>query len=83
MPKRLKDHFIFEKQFLLNMLAIAVPIALQNMISFGVAMMDSVMLGGLGDKAISAANLGGQPFSLLMSAEKRWPLKQGCILKTM
>ena len=67
MPKRLKDHFIFEKQFLLNMLAIAVPIALQNMISFGVAMMDSVMLGGLGDKAISAANLGGQPFSLLMS----------------
>ncbi len=67
MPKRLKDHFIFEKQFLLNMLAIAVPIALQNMISFGIAMMDSVMLGGLGDKAISAANLGGQPFSLLMS----------------
>ena len=67
MPKRLKDHFIFEKQFLLNMLAIAVPIALQSMISFGVAMMDSVMLGGLGDKAISAANLGGQPFSLLMS----------------
>ena len=67
MPKHLKDHFIFEKQFLLNMLAIAVPIALQNMISFGVAMMDSVMLGGLGDKAISAANLGGQPFSLLMS----------------
>lgn len=67
MPKRLKDYFIFEKQFLLNMLAIAVPIALQNMISFGVAMMDSVMLGGLGDKAISAANLGGQPFSLLMS----------------
>ena len=67
MPKRLKDHFIFEKQFLLNMLAIAVPIALQNMISFGVAMMDSVMLGGLGDKAISAANLGGQPFSLLLS----------------
>lgn len=67
MLKRLKDYFIFEKQFLLNMLAIAVPIALQNMISFGVAMMDSVMLGGLGDKAISAANLGGQPFSLLMS----------------
>ena len=48
-------------------LAIAVPIALQNMISFGVAVMDSVMLGSLGDIAISAANLGGQPFSILMS----------------
>lgn len=67
MLKGLKQHFIFEKQFLINMLSIAVPIALQNMISFGVAMMDSVMLGSLGDQAISAANLGGQPFSLLMS----------------
>ena len=63
----LKQHFIFEKRFLKTVLAIAVPIALQNMISFGVNVMDSVMLGSLGDVAISAANLGGQPFSILMS----------------
>ncbi|MEG2930201.1 MAG: MATE family efflux transporter [Ruthenibacterium sp.] len=62
-----KRHFIFEKTFYKTVLAIAVPIALQNMISFGVAMMDSVMLGSLGDIAISAANLGTQPFSILMS----------------
>ncbi len=67
MRTALKEHFIFERRFLLNVLAIAIPIALQNMISFGVAVMDSVMLGSLGDVAISAANLGGQPFSILMS----------------
>lgn len=60
-------HFIFQKSFLATVLAIAVPIALQNAISFGVSMMDSVMLGSLGDVAISAANLGTQPFSILMS----------------
>lgn len=67
MSERIKAYFIFEKVFLMNLLGIAIPIALQNMISFGVAMMDSMMLGSLGDVAISAANLGGQPFSLLMS----------------
>ena len=63
----LNEHFILKKSFFKMVLAIAVPIALQNMISFGVAVMDSVMLGSLGDIAISAANLGGQPFSILMS----------------
>lgn len=62
-----RQHFIFDKNFLMTVLAIAVPIALQNMISFGVSVMDSVMLGSLGDVAISAANLGSQPFSILMS----------------
>ena len=63
----LHKHFILEKPFLKTVLAIAIPIALQNMISFGVNVMDSVMLGSLGDVAISAANLGGQPFMILMS----------------
>ena len=62
-----RDHFIFEKSFFQTLFAIAVPIALQNMISFGVSVTDSVMLGSLGDVAISAANLGTQPFSILMS----------------
>lgn len=65
--KAYRKHFIFDKNFLVTVLAIAVPIALQNMISFGVSVMDSVMLGSLGDVAISAANLGSQPFSILMS----------------
>ena len=61
-----KKHFYFNKQFLMSVLLIALPVALQNVISFGVNMMDSVMLGQLGSVAISAANFGGKPFFLLL-----------------
>ncbi len=61
----LKEKFLFEKDFIKSVLSIAIPIALQNMISFGVQAMDTVMLGRLGDTAVSAATLGGQPAFLL------------------
>ena len=60
-----KDKFLFEKDFFNTVFAITLPIALQNVISFGVNAMDSVMLGSLGDIAVSGANLGGQPFFLM------------------
>ncbi len=63
----IKKHLILERAFIKSVLAIAVPVALQNAISFGVNMMDSVMLGRLGDTAISAAYLGTQPFTFLMA----------------
>ncbi|MEG2769222.1 MAG: MATE family efflux transporter, partial [Oscillospiraceae bacterium] len=62
----LKKHFVTDKRFIMSIIAIAVPVALQNMISFGVNMMDSLMLGRLGNQAISAASLGGRPFFLMM-----------------
>ena len=49
MKQRLDKHFLLNRAFVGTLLAIAVPIALQNMISFGVAVMDSVMLGSFGD----------------------------------
>ncbi len=61
----LKQHFLFEKDFFKTVFAITLPIALQNIISFGVNAMDSIMLGSLGDIAVSGANLGGQPFFLM------------------
>ena len=48
MKQRLDKHFLLNRAFVGTLLAIAVPIALQNMISFGVAVMDSVMLGSFG-----------------------------------
>ena len=63
---RIKNNFLLEKSFFKTVFAIVLPIAAQNVISFGVNVMDSVMLGSLGDVAISAANLGGQPFFRLM-----------------
>ncbi|MEG1932322.1 MAG: MATE family efflux transporter, partial [Pygmaiobacter sp.] len=62
----IKRNFLLEKVFFRTAFAIVLPIAAQNVISFGVNAMDSIMLGSLGDIAISAANLGGQPFFLLM-----------------
>lgn len=61
-----KDKLLFEKDFFKSIFLIAMPIAMQNVISFGVNAMDSIMLGKLGDIAVSGANLGGQPFFLLM-----------------
>ena len=64
----LKEHFLFEKDFFKTVFAITLPIAMQNVISFGVNAMDSIMLGSLGDIAVSGANLGGQPFFLMSMA---------------
>lgn len=60
-----KKHFFTDSSFYKGLLAITLPIALQNVISLGVNMMDIIMLGQLGDVAIAAANLGGQPFIIL------------------
>ena len=63
----LQRYFCTNKNFYRTVLAITLPIALQNVISLGVNVMDTVMLGQLGDLALSAANLGSQPFMILNS----------------
>lgn len=63
----LKRYFCTDKNFYRTVMAITLPIALQNVISLGVNVMDTVMLGQLGDLALTAANLGGQPFLILNS----------------
>ncbi len=55
-----------DKNFLRAMLAIALPIALQNMIGMAVNIADNVMVGSLGDVALSGVSLAGQPFFFLM-----------------
>ncbi|MDL2215583.1 MATE family efflux transporter [Ruminococcaceae bacterium OttesenSCG-928-N02] len=66
MGKFIERNFITEKNFYKTVFAVVIPIALQNVISFGVNLMDTIMLGRLGDIAISAASMGNQPFFLLM-----------------
>lgn len=51
---------IREKSFYKLLGKIAFPLALQNLISVGVAMTDTVMLGRLGETAISASSLANQ-----------------------
>lgn len=56
-----------EKNFYRNIFAIAIPIALQNLITLGTSMMDTVMLGRADNTGIllSASSLANQPFFIL------------------
>jgi putative MATE family efflux protein len=56
---------IREKAFYKQLALISIPIALQNLIGFGVNMMDTVMLGSLGEKQISASAIANQPFFIM------------------
>ena len=49
--------FVKDKSFYHKLLSISVPIALQNLITFGVNMMDTVMVGQLGEVQLTATSL--------------------------
>ena len=57
----MNKRFIKEKSFYINVLAITIPIALQNLIVFGVTLADNLMLGRIGDAQISACAQANQP----------------------
>ena len=52
--------YLGDKAFYRNVVAIALPISMQSLITIGVNMMDTIMLGSLGDTAISASSLANQ-----------------------
>lgn len=45
-------------------MAITVPVALQYLLTYGVALMDSIMVGALGETELSAVTVANQPFFL-------------------
>ncbi len=55
-----------DRSFYNVLLAISVPITLQNLITFGVSMMDTVMIGLLGQAPLSAGSLANQFFFVFM-----------------
>lgn len=55
-----------DKSFYKTLFAITIPIAAQNFISFTVSMADSLMLGKVGDIALSGATQANQLFFILM-----------------
>lgn len=61
--------FITDKGFYASLIAIALPIALQNLISFGVSVTDTIMVGMMGEIQLSACSQANQPqfiFALLI-----------------
>ncbi|AYH41459.1 MATE family efflux transporter [Christensenella minuta] len=57
---------IGHKQMLKLFLTIALPVALQNLLTYAVGLMDSIMVGSLGEVQLSAVTVAGQPFFLFM-----------------
>ena len=58
--------FVREKQFYKSLLFIALPAALQQLISFAVNMMDTVMVGAVGETQLSAVSLANQFITILL-----------------
>jgi len=54
------DYIIKDRSFYKKVFAIAIPMAMQNLINVGVSILDTVMLGQLGEVAMSASSLAGQ-----------------------
>jgi len=49
-----------DKRFYKNLISLSIPIALQNLVTFLVTLADNLMIGSLGDAAISGVYMGGQ-----------------------
>lgn len=62
----IKKLFTSDREFYKTLLALSVPIALQNIVNVAVSMADTVMLGRLGEVALSSAANGSQLSFILM-----------------
>ena len=58
--------FLRDKDFMRAMLALAVPVAFQQLISAGLNMIDVLMVGQLGEASVAALGLANQIFFLLI-----------------
>lgn len=56
--------FVRDKEFYKKAAAIALPVAMQSMITIGVNMMDTIMLGSFGEVQLSASSLANQFYNI-------------------
>ncbi|MBP5223124.1 MAG: MATE family efflux transporter, partial [Lachnospiraceae bacterium] len=60
----IKKLFLHDKTFYERVLVLALPIALQSLITIGVNMLDTIMVGRLGETQLSATSLANQFISI-------------------
>ncbi|MBR5520991.1 MAG: MATE family efflux transporter [Oscillospiraceae bacterium] len=56
----MEKYIVRDKDFYRKLYAIAMPLVMQNLINVAVGLLDTIMLGQLGEVAMSASSLGGQ-----------------------
>ncbi|MBB6215297.1 putative MATE family efflux protein [Anaerosolibacter carboniphilus] len=76
----MKQMHLKDRNFYRTMLAIALPIALQNLISSSLNMVDTVMIGKLGETQIAAVGLANQLFFLFILL--MFGINSGCAIFT-
>lgn len=54
-----------DREFYAALIALAIPLALQSVLTYSVTTLDSIMLGSLGEIPMSAANIANQPFMIV------------------
>jgi len=59
-----REYLITDKEFYRRSFLILIPVVLQNCINQGVNMMDTIMVGSLGEAAISASSLANQFYTI-------------------
>ena len=60
-----------EKRFLMEVMNISIPVALQSMLQSSFSMIDQVMVGQLGDQSVAAVEIASKPgfiYAFLISA---------------
>lgn len=60
MDKKTLKTYLGTKEFYKNIIRIAIPISLQQLITVGINLMDTVMLSSMGDAQLSASSLATQ-----------------------
>ena len=63
MSIKIKD-YLGDKAFYKKMAMIAIPISMQQLITVGINLMDTIMLSSMGDAQLSASSLAGQFINL-------------------
>lgn len=56
------NHLRKDAEFFRLLVVIAIPIAAQNLVTFAIQMMDTIMLGAVGQTQLTASSLANQPF---------------------
>ena len=54
------NFFTHDRSFYRSLVALAIPVALQNLITFAVSFADNVMVSSLGDSAVSGVYMANQ-----------------------
>ena len=61
-------HSLFDRDFFRGVLAIGMPVAVQNLLTSSLSLIDSLMIGSQGELALAAVGVAGQFGTLLFSA---------------